>query len=388
MPPTKDPPAHRMPAGEPAAHRMPAGEPPAHRLPDGEPPAHRMPARPVLPSLTALRAPAAVAIFLFHSLFLLPHWLPNGTRSALAATAPSAVSFFFVLSGFVLAWGRPAGGSTGAFLRRRVARLVPLYLFVWLGALAVEVASRTVPSARGIAASGLLVQAWFPRPGVTLAVNPVGWSLSCEVVFSALLPVLLLGASRLTPRGRLVALGLLVVAVLVLAVGASAGSPPTEVRTWLVAYSPLTRLAEFAAGVLAAVTVAAGCRRIPLALSLLVLAVSLVVTSRTSLLYHWAAVTMTAYLLLVVAAAQSDLTGRTGVSALLRARPLVRLGHWSYAFYLAHVPVGFLLLYAVGKARLEQHPWVSLSVWFVLAGSLSAFAHAVIEVPLSRRLRR
>jgi hypothetical protein len=47
-------------------------------------------------------------------------------------------------------------------------------------------------------------------------------------------------------------------------------------------------------------------------------------------------------MLLVVAVAGSDLRGDSGRAGILRWRPLVRLGEWSFALYLVHAPVLYL----------------------------------------------
>ena len=78
----------------------------------------------VLPRLTALRAFAAVFVFSYHmQLFGVAF---NGHLPF--DIGYSGVSFFFILSGFVLAWSTTPGLSPWTFYRRRLARIYPIYL--------------------------------------------------------------------------------------------------------------------------------------------------------------------------------------------------------------------------------------------------------------------
>ena len=119
--------------------------------------------RPTLPSLTALRAAAALAVFGYHAVGML-QFLGTGhtarTIGRLLAAGPTGVSFFFVLSGFVLPWSAGAAGSTRSFWRRRAARILPAYLIAWCLGLVVLAGLHRPAAIGGAIASLLLVQAW------------------------------------------------------------------------------------------------------------------------------------------------------------------------------------------------------------------------------------
>src|SRR5262252_4726703 len=85
--------------------------------------------RPRLPAVTSLRFFAAFHVALFHMkemrVLTHPEWL-----RAFAGIGYTGVSFFFVLSGFILVytyWGRDI--SLGNFWQTRFARIYPAYLF-------------------------------------------------------------------------------------------------------------------------------------------------------------------------------------------------------------------------------------------------------------------
>src|SRR5512133_3297128 len=76
-----------------------------------------------LDSLTGLRFLAALLVFAYHAGSV-------GTLTGNGITAPgrSGVSFFFILSGFLLTWTARPDDTRRAFYQRRVARIVPSYL--------------------------------------------------------------------------------------------------------------------------------------------------------------------------------------------------------------------------------------------------------------------
>jgi peptidoglycan/LPS O-acetylase OafA/YrhL len=91
------------------------------------------------------------------------------------------------------------------------------------------------------------------------------------------------------------------------------------------------------------------------------------------------------YGIVIVAVVSRDLRGGR---SLLRSRPLVALGQWSYSFYLVHAT----LIYAIREFQGLQAPrsWDNLT-WYAGLLVLSTFAswllYKFVEHPLERRLR-
>ncbi len=119
-----------------------------------------------------------------------------------------AVDFFFILSGFILAYTYigdedQVRGGPRAFWVARIARIYPVYLLglvLGLGPyLATE--SNLQSTINGVIAHIFLVQAWLPG---TLDLNQPSWSLSVEAFFYALFPLLLPLLARLRRRGLIV----------------------------------------------------------------------------------------------------------------------------------------------------------------------------------------
>ncbi len=158
-------------------------------------------ARPRLPALTSLRFFAAFHVVIFHfqamQIFIGPAWFQK-----LSSIGYVGVSFFFVLSGFILVYtyaGRPM--ILKNFWRARFARIYPAYafsllvtaLFFFYAVLTMNIPFFVWAKAHLKLASALvlsLLQAWVPPAALTW--NAVAWSLSVEAFFYILFPFLLL----------------------------------------------------------------------------------------------------------------------------------------------------------------------------------------------------
>ncbi|MFD0407524.1 acyltransferase family protein [Kitasatospora sp. NPDC127116] len=351
-----------------------------------------------LPSLTGLRFWAALLVVLYH----LSHKV--GTLPVLGPLAwygRSGVTFFFVLSGFVLAWtygasSTPAGALT--FARRRFARIWPLHLLTTVLSLGADAAIGAVLPVVAALWSLALVHPWA-LPTV-YGGNPASWSLGAEAWFYLLFPPLL---RLLAPRRRAwLPLAALCTALgpVLWAAGALLPADPA-VRGWLLDYLPLTRTPQFVLGVVTGLAVRHG-------------ALPRVRSARPGLLPAAAAVALWHLLLVPWHAAVPDALwyGPYSASQLLPAplfaallaaaarrdaagcppRPLagrtaVRLGEWSFAWYLVH-EIGIRCWLSV-QGRPAPGA-ATFGVWLLLAGGSLAAAGVLyrwVERPCERLLR-
>jgi hypothetical protein len=127
-----------------------------------------------------LRAFAALAVFIFH----LDAWQVAALPLKLSSLGSSGVAFFFVLSGFVLAWGTDPRLPVKTFYRRRFARVYPLDLVTLVIASLVPVVA-VDRSWEAAVANAFMLQAWFRDYKIVYGMNGVSWSLSCEAFFYA-----------------------------------------------------------------------------------------------------------------------------------------------------------------------------------------------------------
>ena len=338
---------------------------------------------PPLPSLTGMRWLAAALVFGFHVRLAEYFGGPHSTAvlDVLFTAGASGVSFFFILSGFVLTWSVRAGDSTRTFWRRRLARVYPLHVVTAVLALviALTLAPGTLPDMREATLNVLLVHAWSPIPHDSQTLNPVSWSLACEAFFYALFPVLFFGVRRLSGRALWLVGALSVVSVEVISAVATAGS---------FHFYPVARLPEFVLGVVLACLVRQGRWRGPgLRLSVAILVAGYVLAAWVPSPFQYSACTILGFALVIPAAAVADLRGRRT----FMARPLlVRLGELSFAFYMIHI-----LVVRVGENLFARHPhlpalaglgWSALV--FSVALGLSWVLYEAIENPARKLLTR
>lgn len=335
-----------------------------------------------LPSLTGMRWAAAFLVFAYHVGNF--GYFGGGAGRILGwAFGPgfTGVSFFFVLSGFVLVWSAREGERARDFWRRRIARVYPVHLVTALIVLVLAVS--VVPGLRPTGpaeaiANLLLVSAWNGR--WWQALNPVSWSLACEAFFYACFPALLGVLRRFGPRG-LAALGVAAGATVVLLARLDdAQRLGVSLNTF-----PPARLAEFVLGAATARLVRLGAWRGPgPEVAVAVTVVGYFLTTRVAPSYAIAACTVLGFGLLVPAAAVADLTGAPSP---WRHPILVRLGEWSFAFYMIHV-----LVLRVGERFLGPRPQLSVAPAAVAAAAaflvsllLARLLYERVEVP-GRRL--
>ena len=129
--------------------------------------------RPELPYLTSIRGICAAAVLAFHC-----GWFSAGQCGVLV---------FFVLSGYVLAWGhihRPR--TAGAFWVARLRRTAPVHL-VTTSVVGVLV----IAAGHGSVTQLLANLALLPAIGQGMPINPPTWSLAVEWLAYLLFPLLI-----------------------------------------------------------------------------------------------------------------------------------------------------------------------------------------------------
>lgn len=136
--------------------------------------------------LTFTRFLAAVSVVVFHyGGKSFPFY--NENIAFIFRNADVCVSYFFILSGFVmiLAYGNKVFISAGDYLKNRLARIYPLYFLAILIILLLQFREKNIDY-WGLFLNVFMIQAWIPDK--VLSVNPPGWSLSVELLFYAIFP--------------------------------------------------------------------------------------------------------------------------------------------------------------------------------------------------------
>jgi len=364
-----------------------------------------------LDSLTGARFLAALQVLLFH--FGAPLVGPGGPQwiERVRARGFVAVSFFFVLSGFVLAYQYGDAALKGRLERRsfwvnRIARIYPAYL---LGLVALVPLALFKPwgtasqafgdaSVRAKVATGLahimMVQGWFPR--LVSSWNIPGWSLCAEIFFYAVFPFAAALILRASSRRLFGLLGVSWVATLLLPLLYMYWDPDRLGVTtdhsfglWLLAvkFVPLIRLPEFLFGVALGALflrqrdkVAAGGPIAWAALGLVGICLAFLPLPYP-LLHN--GLLMPLFGLGIFGLAR----GGGSLGRLLATRPLVALGEASYALYILQVPLMYWLLLASGRPPGSAGPAFVLA-YLGLAIAAALACHRFIEQPGRLWLRR
>ena len=165
-------------------------------------------------ALDGLRGVAAVTVLIGHTFFAVS--MPDGLRTALLRSplvlfvnGEGAVFLFFVLSGFCLASSAASSRTCGEvtqFYVRRVFRIHPPYmvalLFAWFASFLYGSSSLwsgltewIVRRSQVHLGADQLVQSLL-WPGQAFGQLPVGWTLRVEILFSLLLPLMMLVARQ------------------------------------------------------------------------------------------------------------------------------------------------------------------------------------------------
>jgi peptidoglycan/LPS O-acetylase OafA/YrhL len=350
-----------------------------------------------LDALTGLRWLAAFWVFGYHMQVFGPLPAPFDVPLRLGFLG---VTFFFVLSGFVLTWSMRSSLPISTFYVRRFARIWPSHMVALLLAIPVFytltqpdhswVKPLSIPI---LLLSVVLLQGFSRDPLILFSGNPAAWTLSCEMLFYAVHPFLGALLRRATRTGALVCAGAIVLGAFIYRAGTQLGPVGWSGSVPL----PIETVPQFLLGMAIAWAMVQGWRpRLPVTAAWIIFAAVMLwltvgpdlgfgpfsdIAARFSNEFATLACA-----LLITAVATAALRGRRS----WLAHPImVRLGNYSYAFYLVHATVMYAVLNVIGGPRGSGG---SNLIWgagiFVVALGLSAAIHHWVEHPAERAIRR
>jgi peptidoglycan/LPS O-acetylase OafA/YrhL len=362
-----------------------------------------------LNALTAVRFFAALHVVLSHfgERFLPPDWT---LAIKFSDQGYVGVNFFFVLSGFILAYTYLRDTPTGKanvdvhrFWVARFARIYPVLVVATLWSVPFVLQhvipesgplKGTIKTLIAIGATLTLLHGWW-LPSI-MDLNSPSWSLSAEGFFYLMFPWL---ASRFTPErsskllGWVVALWALALAPAIFYMltrpdGIVALNDRAAGR-WLglLLYAPIFRLAEFALGIVLGVLFlrqhvrVPGWTALPLALGI-VLILTFVPNEAYPLVHNGLLDPVFGLLILALAGGGSIL------QHLLSKPWLVLLGEASYSLYILQEPIWRTLNATVARLGLDARTPVFIAAYLLIAIGLSVLSYRLLEVPARNALRR
>lgn len=361
--------------------------------------------RPRLPAVTSLRFFAAFHVALFHmnemGALTGPRWLKS-----FAAIGYVGVSFFFVLSGFILVYtyaGREIDKRD--FYQARFARIYPAYLFsllislpfFYFGTFQMHVPFFAFAEQHFILVSMLvllLLQAWLPA--AALMWNPVAWSLSVEAFFYAVFPSALARYSKLSRTALFTLIPLCWVAGLAIS-GGYLFFRPAELgyvssNNWssavqFVKFFPLVRLPEFLMGMACGFLFLRSERNPKHALPLV--ALGLMGVAATTLAARFVPYLMvhTALGGPAFAAVVYGIALQPSWASWLNNRVLVLFGNASYSFYLLHSMTVWPFFHNMQTQAVRNQGLVGIGIWLAMMLAISSLVYRFIEEPARRKLR-
>ena len=369
-----------------------------------------------LKALTGLRCFAAINIVLFH--FSNPQWFNfnfyfpapfmAGSLHIPVLLAPVvnagfiSVSYFILLSGFVLGYNYNERARNGELDRKRFwearfTRIYPIYLLsllLSLGTLGSEYRSHTHAMFwTGVVLTPLLLQGWIPA--VATFLNTPAWTMSAEAFYYVIFPWLARAKKpgRMGPYVAKLAgvwmLGL-VPGALYMAFNPDGIAHPDRWSygpwLWALKYTPYAHVFSFIFGVmlanLDAIIPRASYVRLWLGLIGFVGLYGILCLGPlgpSANIHDGLLMPLFAFIVL-------GLAGENPLARALGVRPLVFVGEASYCLYLLHFNLwnmihGSHVLEVLGLSRFD--PWLS----YVLLVALSLVALYFIEKPAQRKLR-
>ncbi|SHE71459.1 acyltransferase family protein [Chryseobacterium vrystaatense] len=294
------------------------------------------------------------------------------------------VSYFFILSGFIMivAYHKKQKIEYLEYYKNRFARIYPLYVLGLLLYLVTRYSGFSV----GNALLYLLgLQSWIP--GKAMILNFPGWSISVEFLFYLIFP--LLYNYFYSKKNKSIWIAAIVLWVItqvfshLFVASPSYKGPHTESHEFLY-YFPLMHVSEFMVGNLAGLFFTNNFKQrnydIPV---ILIFAAIMIALIFVPLFYHNGLMAVLFIPLIILLSRNNGF-----VTKLFSLKPLEYLGEASYAVYITHIPVLYILreLLKWEKYKLDINTvfWIYLLILVLM----SILFYQFIEKPLRDYLKK
>ncbi|WDF59091.1 acyltransferase [Flavobacterium sp. KACC 22758] len=338
--------------------------------------------------LTFTRFLAAISIVIFHygkKSFI----FNNNIVSFIFFNANVCVSYFFVLSGFVMmiAYGNKSVFSVKDYFRNRFARIYPLYFFAILLVLFLQIRTKNL-DLLGLFLNVLMIQTWIP--GQALMFNPPGWSLSVEFLFYAIFPLVLnmfVKNDNFKKNTIVIILFWILSQVLFQTLFAFYEENESSSMRDLLMYNPLMHINEFLIGNLAGYFFIKKIqdKRSNYDFPVLVIIglVFLALKLPLNLNFHNGLLAVLFIPLIILISLNNGF-----ITTLFQKKAFVFLGEISFGIYILQFPVYSLIsAFSINKYLHLNDPTIVFFLRLVILIILSSFTYIYIEKPLGNKIR-
>jgi peptidoglycan/LPS O-acetylase OafA/YrhL len=351
-----------------------------------------------IPALTGLRFAAALMVFFSH--YNIPGL--NGWALRVQGSGYSGVTFFFVLSGFIIAYNyldrfeSDPIKNTYQYIVSRFARIYPLYalciIYPWMNS---GLETPLLPYLVG-------VQAWSSDVYFSFGINGPAWSVSVEVFLYLTFPLLIPVLSKLNvikSRNRLLIFALFSFAAQ-LCLAAYFSMPgraeltsinPDSAHRWLYRM-PATRIFDFCLGIAAAIYYKrhfVATNKVQrtwsraVAASLLLILVLMGWSKNFLSAFSWDAAYAALFTIVILGVAIDQ---KSKVSAAFSGKRMILLGESSFAFYLIHAILR--PLYTAHPSGSLIYQVLHLAIFLLIVTCISIGLHLSIERPLQKSIKQ
>lgn len=351
-----------------------------------------------IPALTGLRFAAALMVFFSH--YNIPGL--DGWALRVQGSGYSGVTFFFVLSGFIITYNyldkfesEPLK-NTFQYMVSRFARIYPLYalciIYPWMNS---GIETPLLPYLVG-------VQAWSSDVYFSFGINGPAWSISVEIFLYLTFPLLIPVLSKLNiinSRNRLLAFAVSAFAAQ-LCLAAYFSMPgrveltsisPDSAHRWLYRM-PATRIFDFCLGIAAAIYYKrhfVPTNKLQQSWSMAVVASLLLILvlmgwSKNFLsAFSWDASYAALFTIVILGVAIDQ---KSRISTAFSSQRMILLGESSFAFYLIHAILR--PLYTAHSSASLMYQVVHLTIFLLIVTCISIGLHLAIERPLQKSIKR
>ena len=337
--------------------------------------------------LTFTRFIAALLIVIFHygtDIF------PFNLTGKMFLGGSVAVSYFFILSGFVmiLAYHNHKRVSFINYLKNRFARIYPLYLLASLMLIGFFVYdSKVAVKLQDVFLNVFMIQSWVPGKALTL--NFPSWSLSVELFFYICFPFLFNLLYRRFSYQKLLLpfilfFGLTQVVFIFLLQSQLYQGPHTGSHD-LLFYFPLVHLSQFLLGNLAGLyfisTKNRKQRNNSIYILLLIVVCGLILSFDNTFKYHNG---LLAFIFIPLILLISNDNG--WISKLCNKKLMIYLGKISYGVYILQIPVFVIFKKILKNLDIQDNTFIFYSSLIVLL-VFSSITYQYIEAPLRKKIK-